>query len=57
MAKSQTGNLLKFKFVKKTSMSYPIKSLQYIKYYGLSGTRHSKHPGNSISHKFKKICT
>ena len=47
-AKYLTWNSIRLKFVKKTSMSNPVKSLGYIKCYSLSSPRPIKSPSNSI---------
>ena len=45
------------KFVKKTSMQNPVKSLGYIKCYSLSSPRPVKSPSNSISYNCQRICS
>ena len=53
----QTWNSARLKFVKKTSMSNPVKSLGNIKCYNLSSSRPVKSPSNSIRHHSEKICS
>ena len=45
------------KFVKKTSMPNPVKSLGYIKCYNSSSPRPVKSPSNSIRYNYEKICS
>ena len=51
-----TWNSIRLKFVKKTSMPNPVKSLGYIKCYSLSDPRSAKSPSNPIRYNCKKIC-
>ena len=48
-------NSIGLKFVKKASMSNPVKSLEYIKCYSLSSPRIVKSPSNSIRYNCQKI--
>ena len=52
-AKYQTWNSIRLKFVKKTSMQNPVKSLGYIKCHSSSSPRSVKNPSNSM----EKICS
>ena len=45
------------KFVKKTSMLNPVKSIGYIKCYSSSSPKPVKSPGNSIRYNCEKICS
>ena len=56
-AKYLTWNSIRLKFVKKTSMSYPVKSLWYIKYYRSSSPKPVKNLSNSIRYNCQKICS
>ena len=52
-----TWNLIRIKFVKKTSMPNSVESLGYIKCYSLSSPRPVKIPCNCIRHNCEKICS
>ena len=52
-----TWNSLRHRFVKKTSIWSPVKSLGYIKHYGLTSSRPVKSPSNSIWYNCQKICS
>ena len=52
-----TINSIRLKFVKKTSMPNPVKSLGYIKCYSSSSPRPVKSPSNSIRYNCHKICS
>ena len=54
-AKYPVWNSIKLKFVKKTSMLKPVKSLGYIKCHSLSTPRPVKIPTNSIRNNCEKI--
>ena len=54
-AKYLTWNSIRLKFVKKTSMSNPVKSLGYIKCHSLSSPRLVKSPSNSVRYNCEKI--
>ena len=54
-AKYLTWNSITLKFVKKTSMSNPVKSLGYIKCHSLSSPRLAKSPSNSVRYNCEKI--
>ena len=57
-AKYLTWNSIwRLKFVKKTSMPNPVKSLGYIKHYSSSSPRPDKSPRNSIKYNWQKICS
>ena len=56
-AKYLTLNSIRFKFVKKTSIPNPVKSLGYIKCYSLSSPRSVKSPNNSIRYNCQKMCS
>ena len=56
-AKYLAWNSITLKFVKKTSMPNPAKSLKYIKCHSLSSPRPVKRPINSIGYNCKKICS
>ena len=54
-AKYLTWNSIRLKFVKKTSMPNPVKSLGYIKCHSSSSPRPVKSPSNSIRYNCDKI--
>ena len=56
-AKYLTWNSTRVKFVKKTSMPNPVKSLGYIKCYSSSSPRCVKSPSNSIRCNCERICS
>ena len=56
-AKYLTWNSIRLKFVKKTSMPHPVKSLGYIKCHSSSSPRPVKSPSNSIRYNCEKICS
>ena len=56
-AKYLSWNSIKLKFVKRSSMPNPVKSLGYIKCYSLNSPRPVKSPSNSIGYDCKNICS
>ena len=56
-AKYLTWNFIRSKFMKKTSMPNPVKSIGYIKYYSSSSPRPVKSPSNCITYNCQKICS
>ena len=54
-AKYLTWNSIGLKFVKKTSIPNPVKSLKYIKWYSSSSPRLIKSPSNSTRYNCQKI--
>ena len=56
-AKYLTWNSIRLKFVKKTSMPNPVKSLGYIKCHSSSSPRPVESPSNSIRYNCEKICS
>ena len=46
----------RLKFVRKTNMPNPIKSLEYMNHYSLNSPRPVISPGNYIRHNCQKIC-
>ena len=56
-SKYLTWNSIRLKFVKKTSMLNPVKSLGYIKHYSSSSPRPVKSHSNSIRYNCQKICS
>ena len=56
-AKYLTRSSIGLKFVKKTSMSKTVESLEYIKCYSSSSSRPIKSPSNSVRYNCRKICS
>ena len=52
-----TWNSTRLKFVKKTGLSNPVKSLGYIKYYSSNRPRPVKSLSNSTRYNYQKICS
>ena len=56
-ARYLTWNFIRLKFVKKTRMPNPGKSLEYVKCYSSSSPRPVKSPSSSIRYNCEKICS